>query len=216
MRALCCICCVASYETYILPLPPCIFVLLLFLSNHLSFAHILFVYSSSKKRILLTNIYRYKMAYKMRPDSPVMNLQDEFSWGWGVPNWQDQWDGVTVPSEVHPVPPCQPSEYEGLKNNNKPSSNQCSSQAQRCLQRLGSLMNDSTFADLTLRCRSETFAVHRAVICPQSKFFEKSICGAFKVSRSRKLYCFDAISNLNRKQGQPRSHWRKMRILYAE
>ncbi|KAK3291160.1 uncharacterized protein B0H64DRAFT_43488 [Chaetomium fimeti] len=44
---------------------------------------------------------------------------------------------------------------------------------------LSRLHGDDKWADLTVICGGETFRLHRAVICPQSPFFEKACSGGF-------------------------------------
>jgi len=51
---------------------------------------------------------------------------------------------------------------------------------------LQSLYKDEKFSDLTVSCgpegKSRTFKLHRAVICPQSPFFDKACTSGFQVS----------------------------------
>ncbi|KAH6843420.1 hypothetical protein B0I37DRAFT_217667 [Chaetomium sp. MPI-CAGE-AT-0009] len=44
---------------------------------------------------------------------------------------------------------------------------------------LSSLHGDEKYTDLTVTCGEQTFRLHRAVICPQSPFFEKACTGGF-------------------------------------
>jgi hypothetical protein len=46
---------------------------------------------------------------------------------------------------------------------------------------LAALHGDEKYADLTVTCGDHTFKLHRAVICPQSPFFEKACSGGFMV-----------------------------------
>jgi hypothetical protein len=46
---------------------------------------------------------------------------------------------------------------------------------------LAALHGDEKYADLTVTCGDHIFKLHRAVICPQSPFFEKACSGGFMV-----------------------------------
>ena len=50
---------------------------------------------------------------------------------------------------------------------------------------LRSLYKDEKYSDLTVSCGPRTFKLHRAVVCPQSPFFEKACSGGFKVRKRR-------------------------------
>jgi hypothetical protein len=43
------------------------------------------------------------------------------------------------------------------------------------------LQRDEMYKDLTIRCSNHVYRVHRAVVCPQSEFFEKACKGDFRV-----------------------------------
>ena len=47
---------------------------------------------------------------------------------------------------------------------------------------LQNLFNSSDYSDLTIRCEEREWKVHRAIICPQSKFFAVACNGDFKVN----------------------------------
>ncbi|KAK4032099.1 hypothetical protein C8A01DRAFT_41456 [Parachaetomium inaequale] len=44
---------------------------------------------------------------------------------------------------------------------------------------LSALHGDDKYADLTVTCGDHTFKLHRAVVCPQSPFFENACSGGF-------------------------------------
>jgi len=52
---------------------------------------------------------------------------------------------------------------------------------------LGSLCGKEKYSDLTVVCGSgddsRIFKLHRAIVCPQSEFFEKACSGGFQVIR---------------------------------
>lgn len=45
------------------------------------------------------------------------------------------------------------------------------------------LLHDPTNADLTIKCGSQEWKVHKAIVCPQSEFLQKACSGEFKVCR---------------------------------
>ncbi|EQL32386.1 hypothetical protein, variant 1 [Blastomyces dermatitidis ATCC 26199] len=47
-------------------------------------------------------------------------------------------------------------------------------------QTLSSICETGLFSDLTLRCQSKNFAIHRCIVCLQSEFFNKALTGDFK------------------------------------
>lgn len=47
------------------------------------------------------------------------------------------------------------------------------------------LFLDDKYADLTIRCDGQDFRVHRAILCPQSPFFDRACHGGFKVRPRR-------------------------------
>jgi hypothetical protein len=48
------------------------------------------------------------------------------------------------------------------------------------------LLETGKFSDLTIKCRGESFKVHKAVICPLSPFFMKACDGEFQVTSPTK------------------------------
>ena len=48
-----------------------------------------------------------------------------------------------------------------------------------------SLLNSQTYSDITIRCGSAEYKLHRAIICPRSTFFTAACSGEFMVSISR-------------------------------
>ena len=52
---------------------------------------------------------------------------------------------------------------------------------------LGKLYGNEKYADLTVNCGSglgapgRVFKLHRAIVCPQSEFFDKACSGGFQV-----------------------------------
>ncbi|KAF2813482.1 uncharacterized protein BDZ99DRAFT_568674 [Mytilinidion resinicola] len=44
----------------------------------------------------------------------------------------------------------------------------------------GSYMNSAKYSDLEVRCNDTTYMVHRMVLCPQIKFFDKACSSGFK------------------------------------
>jgi hypothetical protein len=49
---------------------------------------------------------------------------------------------------------------------------------------LSSLLGSEKFSDMTIRCGGREFKAHRAIVCPQSHFFERAVMGGFAVSIS--------------------------------
>ena len=49
---------------------------------------------------------------------------------------------------------------------------------------LQNLWSSSQYSDLIIRSGSEEFKVHRAIICPRSKFFAAACNGPFQVCRN--------------------------------
>ena len=47
-----------------------------------------------------------------------------------------------------------------------------------------SLWNSQMYSDLTIRCGSKEYKVHRSVVCPRSAFFAKACNGEFIVGIS--------------------------------
>lgn len=43
------------------------------------------------------------------------------------------------------------------------------------------IFNSPKYSDLTITCGSDKYLLHRAIICPRSKFFDKACDGGFKV-----------------------------------
>lgn len=50
------------------------------------------------------------------------------------------------------------------------------------------LLLSGQFSDFTIRCGGHTFPVHRAVICPQTHFFDVAANGPFAVRRTSRQY----------------------------
>ncbi|KAI9781527.1 MAG: hypothetical protein M1839_005942 [Geoglossum umbratile] len=48
------------------------------------------------------------------------------------------------------------------------------------IEATGSLFQSDKYSDLTITCGNEVFKVHRAVVCPRSKFFAAACDGKFK------------------------------------
>ena len=48
---------------------------------------------------------------------------------------------------------------------------------------LRSLLHSGEFSDMTVSCGNRDFKVHRAIVCPQSPFFEAALKDGFKVSK---------------------------------
>ncbi len=48
---------------------------------------------------------------------------------------------------------------------------------------LSSLFLSAKFSDMTIRCGERDIKTHRAVVCPQSSFFDKAMTGGFMVSK---------------------------------
>ena len=43
------------------------------------------------------------------------------------------------------------------------------------------ILKSSAYADMTVRCDSTEFKLHRAIVCPRSKFFAAACDGQFQV-----------------------------------
>ncbi|KAI5357128.1 Putative BTB/POZ domain-containing protein [Septoria linicola] len=52
---------------------------------------------------------------------------------------------------------------------------------------VGGLFGDTAYSDLTIECDGRKWAVHRAVICPQSDYFKKACDGHFKEASKRHI-----------------------------
>jgi len=50
---------------------------------------------------------------------------------------------------------------------------------------LPDLLKSGQFSDLTVKCNSKSFKVHRCIVCPQSAFFSKALNGEFKEASSQ-------------------------------
>ena len=48
---------------------------------------------------------------------------------------------------------------------------------------LQSLLESGRYSDLTISCEGRKFAVHRAIVCCQSSFFDAAVKGGFKVNQ---------------------------------
>lgn len=59
---------------------------------------------------------------------------------------------------------------------------------------LQNVFNSEEFSDLTIRCEEQEWKVHRAVICPQSKFFAVACNGDFKVNSAPDLCPCSSLS----------------------
>lgn len=47
---------------------------------------------------------------------------------------------------------------------------------------LSGLFLSEKYADMTITCNGSTFKAHRAIVCPQSSFFDKAFSASFKVA----------------------------------
>ena len=47
---------------------------------------------------------------------------------------------------------------------------------------LSTLLFSEKFSDMAIRCAGREFKAHRAIICPQSSFFDKALTNGFSVS----------------------------------
>jgi hypothetical protein len=47
---------------------------------------------------------------------------------------------------------------------------------------MSQLLQSAKYSDLVIACRGREFAVHRAVVCPQSSFLDKACSGDFQAS----------------------------------
>lgn len=52
---------------------------------------------------------------------------------------------------------------------------------QRILQNVLTLFNNPDYADFTIKCGGRQWSVHKAIICPHSKFFAAVCRGPFQV-----------------------------------
>lgn len=48
-------------------------------------------------------------------------------------------------------------------------------------QAMGLLLKSPKYSDLTIACQGREFHVHRAIVCPHSRFFDMACSGDFKV-----------------------------------
>lgn len=53
---------------------------------------------------------------------------------------------------------------------------------------LNNVFNSSDYSDLTICCKEREWKVHRAIICPQSKFFAVACNGDFKVNSTPAIF----------------------------
>lgn len=58
---------------------------------------------------------------------------------------------------------------------------------------LSKLYLSETYSDMKIECAGETFHAHRAVVCPQSPFFDRALSGGFQVLRRLPLVSFSAL-----------------------
>ncbi len=47
---------------------------------------------------------------------------------------------------------------------------------------LSALFGSDKFSDMTIRCGDRQFKAHRAIVCSQSRFFDRALTGGFAVS----------------------------------
>ncbi|KAL6240234.1 hypothetical protein RBB50_012871 [Rhinocladiella similis] len=57
----------------------------------------------------------------------------------------------------------------------------------RLIEALNQLQGSAKYSDLALVCQGQEFHVHRAIVCPQSKFFEAACGGDFKEAHSNRI-----------------------------
>jgi len=55
------------------------------------------------------------------------------------------------------------------------------SDSTRLIEAMNRLQDSAKYSDLTLACQGQEFHVHRAIVCPHSKFFEAACDGDFEV-----------------------------------
>ncbi|BCS07947.1 hypothetical protein ALUC_20317A [Aspergillus luchuensis] len=46
-------------------------------------------------------------------------------------------------------------------------------------------IRNGIYSDFEIKCHPSTFNVHRCIVCPQSPFFEKALCGNFQEAKTR-------------------------------
>lgn len=61
------------------------------------------------------------------------------------------------------------------------------SAAQSILNPQPSIFKSGEYHDLTIRSGDRSWKVHRAIICPQSKYFTKACSGGFKEAETREI-----------------------------
>ncbi|KAK0644242.1 BTB/POZ protein, partial [Cercophora newfieldiana] len=49
------------------------------------------------------------------------------------------------------------------------------------------LLFSPKYSDMTITCRGEEFKAHRAIVCPQSPFFDAALSGSFLESNEQKI-----------------------------
>ncbi|KAL7660007.1 hypothetical protein ACMYSQ_002896 [Aspergillus niger] len=52
-------------------------------------------------------------------------------------------------------------------------------------------IRNGIYSDVEIKCHSSTFKVHRCIICPQSEFFEKALCGEFQEAKTNVVTIHD-------------------------
>ncbi|GFN15291.1 BTB/POZ domain-containing protein [Aspergillus tubingensis] len=52
-------------------------------------------------------------------------------------------------------------------------------------------IRNGIYSDFEIKCHPSTFKVHRCIICPQSPFFEKALCGKFQEAKTRVVTIHD-------------------------
>ncbi|KAH0431805.1 hypothetical protein CcaCcLH18_06808 [Colletotrichum camelliae] len=53
---------------------------------------------------------------------------------------------------------------------------------------LSGLFLSEKYADMTITCNGSTFKAHRAIVCPQSSFFDKAFSASFKVATQTRFF----------------------------
>ncbi|KAF9872000.1 hypothetical protein CkaCkLH20_10632 [Colletotrichum karsti] len=71
---------------------------------------------------------------------------------------------------------------------------------------LSSLLLSDKFSDMTITCGGRTFKAHRAIVCPQSSFFDKAFSSGFKEASS---------STINLPEDDPDVLQRLLQFLYT-